>query len=567
MLDTIVRGGQVVDGTGTPRRNADVAISDGRIVGIGKSTERAYQVIDATGMVVAPGFIDVHTHLDVQGFWDTTLSPSPLHGVTTVVGGNCGFTVAPLTEADAAYMMRMLARVEGMPLAALERSVPWDWTSTGEFLARLEGRLSINAGFMVGHSAIRRVAMGEDSTSRRATESELDLMKSLLRDGLDAGALGFSSTKSESHNDAEGRPVPSRLAGDDEFVELASLCRDYPGTSLEFLPAIGTSFDQATIELMTQLSVAAQRPLNWNLLIVNADNVDQSEFRLTASDHAQRHGGKVVALFMPQRSHSRLNFLSGFGLDILPGWGEMVVLPAAEKLRVLADPKERRRLDELSRSAPIDRRNWGSRCIVETFTPGTKRYEGRRVSDIAADESKSPLDALLDIVCADGLRTTFSVYGTDSRADWEARARYLRDPRVVVGGSDAGAHLDMMGTFNYPTFLLQHAVREEGLLTLEESVRLLTQVPSALYGIEGRGLIRDGACADLVIFDEEEVGTRPLTTRFDLPTGAPRLFAEASGIGKVLVNGQIIVDNGEFTDARPGAILRAGIDTVTPSLR
>lgn len=566
MLDLAIRGGQVIDGTGSARRTADVGVSGGRVVVIGEIDDVATRTIDATGMIVSPGFIDVHTHLDVQGFWDTTLSPSPLHGVTSVLGGNCGFTVAPLTDDAAGYLMRMLARVEGMPLASLETGVPWNWHTTAEYLNLLEGRLAVNAGFMVGHSTIRRVVMGEAATEREATPDELRAMKVLLHDGIAAGGLGFSSTRAQSHNDAEGRAVPSRHASDAELLELAAVCREYPGTSLEYIPHIGPTFPEPAVEFMAQLSVAAQRPLNWNILVPTATNVDSCQQKLGASDHARALGGKVIGLLMPARFSVRLNFLGGFGLDMIPGWGQMIALPPDEKLRRLRDAVHRQELAELARRAPQRRGEWVGRRIVETFTPETKGYEGRMVGDIATEERKDPFDALLDIVCADELRTTFEIPQTDTRADWVARGKLLRDRRTLVGASDAGAHLDVLGTFNYPTYLLEHGVREQEILTTEEGVHLLTQAPAQLYGLRDRGVLVEGAVADMVVFDEAVVGTESLRSNFDLPTGAPRLYAEATGVAYVVVNGETIVDHGSFTEARPGMVLRSGRDTVTPTL-
>lgn len=571
MHDIVIRGGQVVDGTGAPRRRADVAIDGGCVVAVGTVPDAGRRTIDADGRIVSPGFVDVHTHLDVQGFWDPTLSPSPLHGVTTVLGGNCGFTVAPLDATAADYLMRMLSRVEGMPLRSLQSGVPWDWRTTAEFLDRLDGTLAVNAGFMVGHSAIRRVAMGPAATERPATDDELRTMKQLLRAGIAAGGLGFSSTWAESHSDADGRPVPSRAAPPEELYALSAVAGEFEGTSLEFLPTVTQrgGFDERIVDLMAGMSVAAGRPLNWNILGVSAKALPDALAKLAAGDVARARGGKVVALTMPDSPPARFSFLSGFVLDLVPGLHDFLFLPVEERLAILRDPGRRHELRRKAEepSAYSHLVDWGSRHLIETFSPQTKRYAGRVVGDIAAEEGRDPFDVLVDIVVADELRTTFSNRPYLARPeDWRARAEVWRDPRVVIGASDAGAHLDMLEFFAYSTMLLQHGVREQEVVTLEEAIRLITDVPARLYGLRGRGRLQAGGAADVVIFDADRIASRPVETRFDLPGGAGRLYGEAEGVESVLVNGVEIVHDGGFTGDFPGTILRSGRDTETPSL-
>jgi N-acyl-D-aspartate/D-glutamate deacylase len=312
MLDVAITGGTIVDGTGAPARRGDLGIRGGRIAAIGSVSEAARQTIDARGKVVAPGFVDVHTHYDAQVFWDATLSPSPFHGVTSIVGGNCGFSIAPLSDSAGDYLMRMLARVEGMPLESLRVGVPWDWRSFGEYLDRLERRIAVNAGFMVGHCALRRVAMGERAVGHEATPAELDAMRALLAASLREGGLGFSSTISPTHNDGEGQPVPSRHASRAELIALAHVVRDFPGTTLEFLPGVSVFGDEQKA-LMTELSLAANRPLNWNVLSPSADNRDYVEAQLSATDYARARGAEVIALTVPQAMTIRINLLSGQG--------------------------------------------------------------------------------------------------------------------------------------------------------------------------------------------------------------------------------------------------------------
>jgi N-acyl-D-aspartate/D-glutamate deacylase len=570
MHEVLIRGGSVVDGSGSARRSADVAIDAGRVSEIGSNVGAARRTIDADGLIVAPGFIDVHTHLDVQGFWDPYLSPSPLHGVSTVIGGNCGFSVAPLDPGTAAYIQPMLARVEGMPLASLEAGVPWDWTTTEDYLSRLDGRLAINAGFLVGHCALRRLIMREASTERAATQEEIAQMQEVLRAGLGAGALGFSSTWSSTHNDAAGQPVPSRWATAAELIALAATCGELPGTSLEFLPG-AVVWEEAAKQVMIDMSVAAQRPLNWNLIYGSAHGIDDARAKLAVSERARAAGGEVVGLTMPYMAGIRLSFLSGFLLDAIDGWSAPMALAPAAKLALLADPVGRARLAEMAATSKemTSLADWGAIVILECFTPATKPYQGRRVSDIAAEEAKTAFDALVDIVVADELRTSFTNRGEavgDSPQDWAARCELWLDPRTVIGGADTGAHLDMISTFSFATDLLGRGVRQQGLISTEQAVHLLTQQPADLYGLTDRGRLAAGAVADVVVFDETTVGPTEVTTRFDLPGGAGRLYAEADGIEHLLVSGEPVVASGKFTGSRTGVLLRSGQHTATPSM-
>ena len=569
MLDLVIRGGEVVDGTGASRRRADVGVRDGRVVDIGTVDEAAARTIDADGRVVAPGFVDVHTHYDAQVFWDPTLSPSPLHGVTTVLGGNCGFTIAPLAPREAEYLMKMLARVEGMPLDALAAGVPWNWTTTAEYFDQIDETLAVNAGFMVGHCALRRVVMGERSVGQAATEDDLTAMSNLLRESLAAGGMGFSSSWAETHNDADGEPVPSRHATPEEMLELCRVTGEQQGTSLEFIPTT-RDFTDRHLDMMARMSAAARRPLNWNLLTVNAMNGTSVEQRLAAGDLAREMGAKVVALTIPEAPRPRISFLSGFVLDALEGWAKPMSLPASEKLALLADLDRRRALEEQARGTQGLIRaiaRWERLIFLETFTPESAGYVGRAIGDVAAERGQTPFDALCDIAIGDGLRTVFSTpeFGND-RADWEARVAVWRDGRAVIGASDAGAHLDLLATFNYTTTTLAKAVREHEVLPLEEAVHLLTDVPARLYGLRDRGRVVAGAFADLVVFDPATIAPGPVETRSDLPTGAARVYGAAEGIDEVIVNGAVIVERGEFTDARPGTLLRSGRDTETPVL-
>jgi N-acyl-D-aspartate/D-glutamate deacylase len=566
VYDVKITGGRVVDGTGAPARHADVGIRDGRIVAIGRTDEEARQEIDARGKVVAPGFIDVHTHYDAMVFWNGSLSPSSCHGITTVVGGNCGFSIAPLSPDAGDYLMRMLARVEGMPLESLREGVPWDWSSFGEYLDRLEGQLAINAGFLVGHSAIRRVVMGERAVGHEATPDELARMVELLRVSCEEGGLGFSTSLATSHNDGESRPVPSRHASRDELVALARAIRDVAGTTLELVPDFEGAPEESR-RLMTELSLAANRPLNWNALFVDASMGEMVADGLANSDYARERGAEVVAMTVPQAASFRINLHSGFIFDILHGWPEFFRLPVSERMERLRDPAYRKELDTNARERSgeaSELARWEEFTVCETFSEANARHEGRTLREVGEMLGVTPFDALCDLALADDLRTQFLMQNMgNGPADWQARGRVWLDDRAVVGASDAGAHLDMIDTFATSTQVLGNGVREHGLLSLEEGVRQLTDVPARLYGLVQRGRIEEGWHADLVVFDADTVGCGPTHTRFDLPAGAGRLYADAEGIEHVLVGGVEIVRGGKDTGARPGTVLRAGRDTET----
>jgi N-acyl-D-aspartate/D-glutamate deacylase len=567
MLDVKLAGGHVVDGTGTPRRRADVGLRAGRIAAIGTVEEEARETLDCSGRIVCPGFVDVHTHYDAQVFWDPSVSPSSYHGVTTVVAGNCGFSIAPLSPEAGPYLMRMLARVEGMPLESLREGVPWSWRSFGEYLGLLEGRLAVNAGFMAGHSAIRRVVMGERAVGHEATPAEQTAMERLLAESLQQGALGFSSTISNTHNDAEGKPVPSRHASRDELLALARVLRAHEGTTLEFLPGV-PPFEHWQKDLMVELSLAAQRPLNWNVLAANKSMADEIEDSLQATDLARARGAEVLALTVPQPVSSRLNLYTGFVFDALHGWAELFRLPVEQRMARLRDPGHRKQLDESARSGgPSALRGlarWERMRVTETFSPENEACLGRTIGEIAQERGMSPFDAFVEVALADGLRTQFMPIAIgDDPETWAMRGRLWRDDRTVIGASDAGAHLDMIDTFAQTTQVLGNGVRERGVMGLEEAIHQLTQVPAKLYGLCERGALREGWRADVVVFDPVRIAPGPTYTRFDLPAGAGRLYADARGIDAVFVNGVQIMRGGEYTGATPGTVLRSGRDTRT----
>jgi N-acyl-D-aspartate/D-glutamate deacylase len=472
--------------------------------------------------------------------------------------------------ADGDYIQRMLARVEGMPLDTLKAGVPWNWVSTAEYFERIErAGIGINLGFMVGHSALRRVVMGPEATRRASTPDELAAMRDVLRAGLEAGGLGFSTSYARTHNDDEGNWVPSRYASTHELVELARVTGEFEGTGLTIIPQLGP-FEQWAVDLMTDMSVAAQRPVNWNAMIVNAANLPDCLGKLAAGDYARARGGRIAALVMPLSAVPRLTFNTAVTLDAMPDWEGPMLAPRDERLALLRDEAARAALNAKAQTPENPLRwiaDWGTHCIYDVVNPDNEQYRGRIVGDIAAEQGRDAWDVLCDIAVADDLMTSFGpVAPTPTEEDWNARVAVIRDHRAVIGASDAGAHFDLLATFNYSTGLLQAAVRERPLMSFEDAVHLMTQVQAELYGIRERGLLRDGWHADVVVLDPTTVGTGDVIMRYDLPGDYGRLYADAIGVDHVLVNGAPIVRDGVLTERRPGALLRSGRDTTTPSL-
>jgi N-acyl-D-aspartate/D-glutamate deacylase len=571
MLDLLVTGGTIVDGTGSPARSGDLGVRDGRIVAVGEVDEPAARTIDADGLVVCPGFVDLHTHYDAQVMWDGAASPSPLHGVTTIIGGNCGFSIAPLADdEDVDYVRRLMSVVEGIPLSALEQGCTWDWRSFGDYLARLDGRLVPNAGFLAGHSTIRRAAMGADATEGPAADEQVATMVALLDRALTEGALGFSSGWDNAHFDGDGKPVPSRGAAAGEFLALAGVVGHHAGTTIGMFPWMG-ELPGDRMELMADMSVAADRPVNWNLL-GSMSPVEIYEQQLAACDLGQRRGGRVVALALPDFLRMRASTL----LANIPEFAELLAAPDWERRAALQDPDARARL-----VAAIDRAGegefaavgrWDLLEIAEARGGEHESLVGLTVEEAARRLGTTPVDVLLDVVVAEQLPLTVmlptlvpSLGASDE--GWRARAAVWQDDRVVLGGSDAGAHLDLMCHANYPTVVLGDAVRTRRLLPLETAVRLMTDAPARLLGLRDRGRIVAGGHADLVVFDPERVASEPALARHDLPGGGERLYAGSTGIAHVFVNGTEVVTDGALTGATGGTVLRSGRDTDTVSVR
>ncbi|MFL1901283.1 D-aminoacylase [Streptomyces tauricus] len=576
MLDHLIKGVTVVDGSGGPAFVGDVGIRDGRIAAVGAVTEEARTSEDASGLVLAPGFVDPHTHYDAQLFWDPYATPSLNHGVTTVAGGNCGFTLAPLNPArpeDADYTRRMMSKVEGMSLVALEEGAPWSWHSFGEYLDALEGRIAVNAGFMVGHCALRRYVMGADAVGGQPTREQLAAMVALLDEAMEAGAWGLSTTQSSTHSDGDGKPVASRHAGPAELLELSRAVGEREGTQIEAIVAgCLDQFSDDEIDLFVEMSAAAGRPLNWNVLTIDAAVPERVPRQLAASERARKAGGRIVALTMPILTPMNMSLGTFCALNLIPGWGEVLGLPVPRRIEKLRDPAVRaemlRRAD--SKEAGVFRRlaDFGRYVIGDTYSAENEGLTGRVVRDIAAERDQEPFECIVEICANDLMRTVLWPMPTDNDPDsWTLRQETWRHEDVLLGGSDAGAHLDRMCGAPYTTRFLGDCLRGRRLVTLEQAVKMLTDDPAQLFGLRGRGRIAEGFHADLVLFDPERIDAGKATLVHDLPGDSPRLDSKAIGVTAVWVNGVESIRDDVVTGAVPGKVLRSGRDTRTVSTR
>ncbi len=493
-----------------------------------------------------------------------------MHGVTTVIGGNCGFTLAPLNAEDADYIRRMMAKVEGMPLAALEQGVPWNWSTFAEYLDALDGNLGVNAGFLVGHCALRRKVLGASRAEEVATDEEIAAMRALLADSLAAGGLGFSSSQSRTHSDGDGRPISSRHADRREMLAFCAEVAAHEGTTLEYITnGCLDSFTPEEVDLMTAMSVTAQRPLNWNVLTVDARSAERIEHQLSASSAASAAGGRIVALTMPTLVPMNMSFRTHCALFLIPGWGEVMGLPDDERIDEAGGPRcprhaRRARPEQGGRRVPRALRT-GAPTSSATPTPRRTRAApsapwptsppnaGPRPST-PCSTSCSPTSSVP--CCGRTPMTATKRPGPCGRPSGAIR-------RAMVGGSDAGAHLDRMCGSNYPTAFLADCLRGRRLVPVEQAVHMMTGQPAALFGLRERGLVREGYAADLLVFDPETVASEPARLVHDLPGDTPRLYAGSHGVVRVLVNGVETVRDGTSTGAVPGTLLRSGRDTAS----
>jgi len=557
MLDLVLRGGRVCDGTGTPARDADVAIDAGRIVAVGRVETTARRTLDVGGLVVAPGFVDVHTHYDAQVTWDGLCTPSCWHGVTTVVIGNCGFALAPCRVADRERLLRMLEHVEGMPFASLAAGVAWDWESFPDYLRTLRARpLGLNVGALLGHSALRAYVLGDEAARRAARPAEVAAMQALVREGMAAGAVGLATSRSPAHVGEGGQPVPSRLADRDELRALAAAMGESGRGVLEITPET-FPLEADELAFLQELARVARRPVSWSAVLDVPGRAGVWE-PVYADVRAGMATGAAV---FPQVSCRPMRFdfdlETGFAsLDAMPCWRRWrAAASTGDRLALLTDPAFRAvvKAETVGRTAAPASRRWPEVVLEEAARPEHQALVGRTLAEIAAARGGDAIDALLEVSAAEGLRARFSMVLVNY--DEERVGDLLRRPESLIALSDAGAHVSVLCDAGYATHLLGHWVRERAVLSWEEAVRRLTSMPAAIYGIPQRGLLAPGLIADVTCFDPTRVAARAPEKVADFPAGAARYVAHADGIAHVLVGGRELVQHGQWTGAYPGVVL------------
>jgi len=556
--DLLIRGGTVVDGTGAPGRRGDVGVRGGRIAAVGDVRGAAARTIDADGVVVAPGFVDIHTHYDAQVFWDRMLTISPWHGVTTVVIGNCGFAVAPTRPAHRELILRTLENVEGMSIDAMRAGIGADWPfeTIPQYLDAIERRgTAINVGVLVGHTAVRLYVMGEEATERAASDDEIARMRALVLEGLRAGAIGFATSWSPTHVGYAGKPVPSRVAELKEIDALADTLGEVPHGVMQATLGPGLFLDQ-----FADINRRTGKPISWTALLGGMLGPDGHKYILERSAAMQAEGINVV----PQVSCRPLNFEFQFKAPF-PFEGMSLFKPVSQadhagKMRIYADPEFRRQMRErLDDSGTFRLAEPVRTMTIAEFTPDPS-LEERTAGDVAAERGVHVIDLALDMALQTNLEARFrlAILNTDEKTT----AELLTHPASMIGLSDAGAHASQLCDAGAPTELLGKWVRDKGVLSLEEAVRRLSSQPADVFGIRDRGRLAPGQAADVVVFDPQTVGCGPLRRVRDFPAGADRLVAPALGVHAVVVNGTVIREHDrdavDTSGPLPGRLLRGG---------
>ena len=565
-LDLLIRNGTVVDGSGMPRYRADVGIRQGRIAEIGRIRSPADDVIDAEGMIVAPGFIDGHTHMDAQVAWDPLGSCSCWHGVTTVVMGNCGFALAPCKPEAREWFAECLEAVEDIPKAAMAAGIDWRWETFPEYLNAVESfPKSINYAAYIGHSALRMYAMGDRALDREADEDDLRLMAHLVLEALRAGAVGFSSSRANTHIRPDGEPVASRIAAWSEIAHLVNAMGELNAGIFQVGPDVsGGEAQKACLDELRKIAVSSRRPLMLGALSSSqGDNPNPFTYQFEWMDRVAAEGGRVFGQATTRSINALFSMKSYLPFDALPIWNEIRNLPVEEQKARFRDPEVRVGLVAAeARMKPKGTEFQGGGAATtdprkpdyaNLFPLFDVKWDDPSVADLAQSSGRNPVEVMLDLMAEN--EDLMFVQPLVNEKPLEVR-EMLKNPRTLATFSDSGAHVCQEMGSSLQTHLLSYWVRDKQAFTLEEAVRMLTFENAAAWDMHDRGLLRTGHAADIVVFDEEGISPCLPTVERDLPGGARRLVQKADGIAATVVNGAVTLCDGESTGAHSGTLIR-----------
>ena len=572
--DVLIKNGTIVDGLRMPAYRGDIGIRNGKIAAMGNVGGDASRVIDATGLIVAPGFMDIHTHYDAAlSGWDPYATLSGWHGVTTVAIGNCGFGFAPVRPEDRERAMLRMERTETIPLSIMQTGMRWDWVTFPEFLDSLDNHgLGVNAASLVPYSPLRAWVMGNEAArdpNYQAKPEEVAQMKHLLREALEAGGFGFSATFSMANRDYDGGYLPTQVAPREEYLEMAAVLRDYNRGSIEW--TMGRALQGLKLDFLIELAKTSGRPLNWNAIVYDPTNPTNWRRQLDWTEKAYREAVVLpVDICLPVEFEFTLETMGLF--DQLPAWNEATVGSLEERKAKLSDParrpalkkdmeggvmgRPRRRDRDDGEAAQVSMFQWDQTFVDDVHLDKNTHLQGRSISDIATEQGKHPVDAMLDLAIEEDFKTEFSMPSLLNDND-EAVGQIIKHPLCLIGASDGGAHTKFLTSGRYPTHFLAHWVRDKGLMTLEEAHWRLSTMLGWAIGIRDRGWLREGMPADIVVYDLEKLAVQPMETVTDLPNNDWRRVQKATGYHYTLVNGSVTFEGQTCTGALPGKMLRS----------
>ena len=556
MYDLVLKAGRIYDGSGMPGSNGDVGIAEGKIVEIGRLHGNAKRTLNVDGLAVTPGFIDPHTHLDAQLLWDPLGTSSCFHGVTSVVVGNCGLSLAPAKSEHHEALIKSFVRVEAISRRVLEEGVKWKWTSTAEYLDAVGTRLGINVAALIGHIAVRHYVMGEDAVEREATADEIVQMQKLVRQGMKAGAVGFSTNQNPRHMREDKKPVASRLASKDELGALLDVLSEMNAGVIQL--SGGGADSRGRVSYAADLARRTGRPVLWQSISHSWSRPDHWQEMLANTERVFREEGlPIYAMTQAKPFQNRYTLLDAQCFDEFPTWKSAMFTSIPARKQMFADPDIRKKLraEAIEDQSPsVFPRRWDVIFVDHVKLAKHKPLEGKTVQEIARAQGKDGLDCFLDISLDEDLETRFVHMNT--QGDPQAVCEILKHPAVIIGQSDAGAHMGYDARFGYCTAFLGRWVRDHRIMKLEEAVSKLTFRVASIFGLSDRGLIRPGFAADIAVFDPATINTLEPEYVQDLPGNETRMIQRAAGVHHTVVNGQIVIENGVPTGACPGEVLR-----------